>query len=253
MITANVAASLASAGKRTLVIDADLGLANLDVILGINPSHNLRDVLQGDLGIDDVLVQTQGGFELLPASSGIQEGTLLTPSLAESLNSIIHTLDKRYDAILFDAGAGIGEVVLYFANISDTVLLVVTPEPTSVMDAYATIKVLARRYGQTDISLVVNQANPENPIQSGMAVANHLRRVASQFLSKAETDPVRIGLLGAIPSDPTVARAINTQQLLVTMAPESPATCGIANLADSLKLQAAKPSSLRNRIPSLSK
>jgi len=236
IITANVAAALASSGKRTLVVDADLGLANLDVILGINPSHTFSDVMNGDVGIDDVLIRAPGGFELLPAGSGTPEGTTLSVPLAESLQSLLHVLQKRYDAILFDAGAGIGEVVLYFAKISDTVLLVVTPEPTSLVDAYATIKVLSRRYGRREFSLIVNQANPDNPARAGALVTNHLQRIASRFLSGEDSDPIRIRLVGSIPADPSVARAINQQRLLFESAPASPAFHGISNLAASLGL-----------------
>jgi flagellar biosynthesis protein FlhG len=134
VITANLAAALSSGGHRVLIVDADLGLANLDVILGIAPQFTIQDVLQGNQTLDKVLLSTKKGFDLLPAGSGLPEGTKLTPTLSKGLESLLSSLDHRYDVILFDAGAGIGDVVMFFANLADEILLVVTPEPTSLME-----------------------------------------------------------------------------------------------------------------------
>jgi len=240
VLTANLAASFAGAGKRTLVVDADLGLANIDVILGLSPAHSLQDVLNGDRSIEDALIQAPGGFELLPAGSGLQEGTILTPFLSESLKTLVDSLETRYEAIFFDAGAGIGEVPLFFASIADTVLLVVTPEATSLMDAYATIKVLAQRYGRREISLVVNQANPENPIKTGTTVKNHLQQIATRFLQREDPAPLRIHLAGSIPSDQLIVHAVSQQRLLVETSPQSPATHSITSMAESLSLLPTK-------------
>jgi flagellar biosynthesis protein FlhG len=240
VLTANLAASFASAGKRTLVVDADLGLANIDVILGLSPSYSLQDLLNGDRSIEEVLIQAPGGFELLPAGSGLQEGTILTPFLAEKLKTLVESLETQYDAIFFDAGAGIGEVPLFFASIADNVILVVTPEATSLMDAYATIKVLAQRYGRMEISLAVNQANPENPIKTGTTVKNHLQQIASRFLQGENPVPLRIQLVGSIPSDQVIVHAVNQQRLLAETSPQSPATHSITSMAESLSLLPSK-------------
>jgi len=234
VITANLAAALAARGSRTLVVDADLGLANLDVILGLNPSGTLQDVLSGDLPVEEILLSTRGGFDLLPAGSGTMEATLLTPALAESVQAMLEKLEPSYDAILFDAGAGIGEVVLFFARLADEILLVVTPEPTSLMDAYATVKVLALRFGCNNFRLVVNQTNPRNPEQSGSLVADRLQQVISRFLSNESSKPVRIHLAGVLPSDPAIGRAIARQKLLQETEPSAPALSHIRRLAESL-------------------
>ena len=118
VITANLAAAVAASGKSTLVFDADLGLANLDVILGINPKQTLYDVIRGTADVGSVIVQTAGGFDLLPAGSGLVEGTLLTAGMARAVEALLGRLDSDYDAIFFDAGAGIGEVVLFFARLA---------------------------------------------------------------------------------------------------------------------------------------
>jgi flagellar biosynthesis protein FlhG len=235
VITANLAAALVSAGDRTLVLDADLGLANLDVILGEHPSATLGDFLAGDRTIDDILIHTRAGFDLLPAGSGTFETTQLTPHLASKLESLLKSLDEQYDAILFDAGAGIGEIVLHFARIADEVVLVVTPEPTSMMDAYATVKVLAVRFGCRNFRLVVNHADPRRPEQSGMAVAAHLQQVVTRFLSSEEDVPVRLHLAGSLPVDPAVGRAVCRRRLIAEVEPEAPAACLIPRLAQSLR------------------
>ena len=230
MIAANLAAALAKAGRTVLVIDSDLGLANLDVMLGIQPSRTLHDVLQGVCPIEEALIRV-GGFEILPAGSGVFEATTLTASSQEHMQALLQTLDARYDILLFDAGAGIGEVVLFFARLADDVLLVVTPEPTSLTDAYATMKVLARQYGRTEVAVVANQVRNDSSETAGAAISMHLQRVVSKFLDTAGAAPLRLHLLGAIQNDPAVPRAIAGQQLLAIAAPDAPATRAIAAVA----------------------
>lgn len=235
VITANLAAALAGTGKRTLVFDADLGLANMDVLLGVNPSGTIQDVLNGRLTVEQAMVRTRSGFDLLPAGSATLESNVLTPLLADNLIGLLENIESRYDVILFDVGAGIGEAVLFFARLADEIVLIVTPEPTSMMDAYATVKVLALRHGCTDIRLIVNQADPLGPEQSGMRVANHLQRVVTKFLSEECGAPVRLHFAGSLPSDPAVARAIRNQQLLCETDPRNPVAQGIPRLAESLQ------------------
>jgi len=234
VLTANLAAALAASGKRTLVVDADLGLANLDIILGVNPRHTLMDVVRGTASASEVIMPTSGGFDLLPAGSGLVEGTMLTPSLAGTLEALLGSLDANYDLIFFDAGAGIGEVVLYFARLAHEILLVVTPEPTSIMDAYATIKIMARLYQKTEFGLIVNLGNPTHPAQTGSAVARHLQQVISKFLSAGGQATIRLNLIGSVPRDSAVPQAISRQQLLVQTDSHSPFTRSIYQLAAAL-------------------
>jgi flagellar biosynthesis protein FlhG len=234
VIAANLGAGLAAAGRRTLLIDADLGLANLDVILGLYPSHTLHDVLCGSCAVEDALLHAHGGFDLLPAGSGLQDDAALTAPMADSLERILATLDARYDAILFDAGAGIGDLVMFFARMADEILLVVTPEATSLMDAYATIKILSQRYGRLSFNLVVNRANPLNPLQTGNAVTTHLQRVVTKFLAGHGNGPVSVRLAGCVPNDPAVARALSHQCLLTDLDPKAPSAMSLARLAASV-------------------
>ncbi len=238
VIAANLGAGLAAAGQRTLVVDADLGLANLDVILGLYPARTLHDVLAGSCGVAEALVRARGGFDLLAAGSGLQEDTQLTGSMAEKLEAIVAELDGRYDVMIFDAGAGIGDLVLFFARLADELLLVVTPEATSLMDAYATLKVLVQRFGRREFRLIVNQANPTNPAHTGRVVTLHLQRVAERFLRAGGGRPVEIRLAGCIPSDPAVARAVSHQCLLSELDPEAPSSRSLANLAERVRLLA---------------
>ncbi len=231
VVTANLAASLSATGCKILVVDADLGLANMDVLLDIAPQFTIHDILHGTHSLDQVLLPTPKGFDLLPAGSGLPEGTVLTTALAEVIKSILHSLDSRYDVILFDAGAGVGDIVLFFANLAHEILLVATPEPTSLMDAYAAIKILNQVYGRSEFLLVVNQANPEGCSKTAAAVANHLQSVISKFLEPTSQNPVRIELVGSIPLDPAIAQATRQRQLLMEVSPQAPSVSLINHLA----------------------
>jgi flagellar biosynthesis protein FlhG len=238
VITANLAAALSSSGRRILVVDADLGLANLDVILDIEPRFTIHDAIHGARTLEEVLVKTAYGFDLIPAGSGLAEGTMLTQAFAETIETFLRSFEDRYDAILFDSGAGIGDVVLFFANLAHEILLVVTPEPTSLMDAYATIKILNQFHGRKEFLLVVNQADPECSSQIGAAIAARLQSVASTYLETGD-NPIRIELAGSIPIDPAIPYSVRQRQLLAETGPEAPSTYLLNHLADVLDTRIA--------------
>jgi flagellar biosynthesis protein FlhG len=233
VITANLAAALSLNGRRILVVDADLGLANLDIIMGLDPKFTIQDILSGARTLDEVVLRTNKGFDLLPAGSGLSEGAVLTTDLAEKMKSYLCVLECKYDMILFDGGAGIGDIVLFFANLAHEILMVVTPEPTSLTDCYATIKLLKKVHGRSEFLLLVNQANPGCPGQIGTSVASHLQRVISQFI-ESKGNEVNVHLIGSIPSDPAIPQSIQRRQLLAQYSPQAPATCLMNNLADTL-------------------
>src|SRR6218665_4003320 len=141
--SANLAAALTRQGLKVLVLDADLGLANLDVVLNLFPKITLHDVFTGKAQLEDAILPAPGGFSVLLAGSGLVEYSRLTPEVRDKLLEIIETVAPRFDRILIDTGAGISDVVLYAVSLAHEVLVVATPEPTSLTDAYATIKVLA--------------------------------------------------------------------------------------------------------------
>jgi flagellar biosynthesis protein FlhG len=234
VITANLAAALGASGRRVLVLDADLGLANLDIILGLDPKYTIQDIFHGKCRIEDALIKTPKGFDFLPAGSGLQGNTVLSTLLAERVENLLSELETLYDIILFDVGAGVGDVVLFFANLSDRILVVVTPEPTSIMDAYASIKVLNRQYERNEFLLIVNQAHPEHLDRIGNSVTNRLQSVISKFVDADRPPKVSIQLLGSLPQDPAIPRSVKNRQLLGETTPPAASVGYVNTLADSL-------------------
>ena len=220
-LSANLAAALARRGKRVLVLDADLGLANLDVVLNLHPKITLHDVFTGKVHLEDAILPAPGGFSVLLAGSGLVEYSRLTPEVREQLLRIIETLAPRFDHILLDTGAGISDVVLYAVSLADDVLVLATPEPTSMTDAYATIKVLATQQQRREIRLVVNQVGR---LGEGRAIRGQLQLVVDKFvaplLPEGSTAPV-LELIGEVPLDPGVREAVQQRRLLIETQPGS--------------------------------
>ena len=157
-LSANLAAALTRFGLKVLVLDADLGLANLDVVLNLYPKFTLHDVFAGKVGLDDAIVKAPGGFSVLLAGSGLVEYSRLTPEVRADFMKLMSDIVPRFDVVLLDTGAGISDVVLFALSLASEILLVATPEPTSLTDAYATIKVLAAQQQRQQVRLIVNQA-----------------------------------------------------------------------------------------------
>ena len=234
-LAANLAMALAGRGERVLVLDADLGLANLDVVLNLTPKITLHDVFTGKAALDDAVLQAPGGFSVLLAGSGLVEYSRLTAAVRQQLVDVIETLAPRYDRILLDTGAGISDVVLYALSLADEVLVVVTPEPTSMTDAYATIKVLALQEQQRrDLRVVVNQVSR---VGEGKAVRGQLQLVIDRFVAPqlaAGSAPVRLDLLGEVPTDPDVRESVRKRRLLLELAPGSAAARAVHLIAQRL-------------------
>ncbi len=157
----NLAISLAREGKRVLVFDADLGLCNLDVMLGLSPKYNINHVLRGEKQIEDVIVKGPEGIMVIPAASGISELTNLNAEQRLALTSSMEMLDKDVDIMIIDTGAGISNNVMFFNTAAQEIIVVVTPEPTSLTDAYALMKVLMKKHGEKSFKLLVNTARGE--------------------------------------------------------------------------------------------
>ena len=227
--SANLAAALARQGERVLVLDADLGLANLDVVLNLQPKITLHDVFTGKSTLDEAILAAPGGFSVVLAGSGLVEYSRLTPQVRDQLVEIIEQLAPRYDRILLDTGAGISDVVLHAISLADDVLVIATPEPTSMTDAYATIKVLATLQKRRHVRLVVNQVSAAG---EGRTIRNQLQLVVDRFVApqlKGEGDsvPLVLELLGEIPIDPLVREAVSKRSLLLAIAPGAPAAKAI--------------------------
>ncbi len=224
-IVANLAIALRRRGKRVIVIDADLGLANLDTLLGVNPRATLRHVLRGECALRDVLVEGPAGIQLVPAASGFEDLTQLTDTQRLLLLEQVDSLDGAFDVLLLDTGAGISSNVLFFAAAAHETMVVVTPEPTALTDAYALVKVLSTRYAEQRFTVLVNMARGEFEARRTFT---HLSRVAERFLH------VSLRWAGWVPFDAEVPEAVRRQRAVVELAPRAPVSLAFEALAERL-------------------
>jgi flagellar biosynthesis protein FlhG len=231
-VAANLAVALAQRGQRVCVLDADLGLANLDVVLGLSPTASLLHVLRGERSLAEVIVDGPAGIRVIPAASGFEEMTRLGPAERVRLLDEVDALDGAIDVLLIDTAAGISSNVLYFASAAAETLIVVTPEPTSLTDAYALMKVLSTRYGRREFLVAVNMAAGD---ADARRTFGQLARVTERFL--------RVGLeyQGYVPYDDAVARAVRHQLPVLLATPGTPASLALAGLGRRLLGRPAAP------------
>ena len=222
-LAVNLALALASS-HRVLLVDADLGLANVDVMLSLAPPVTVRHVLFEGRPIREAIIDSGYGFDVLPAASGIVELAQPDSEMKGVLELGLKELAQDYDLILFDTGAGISPVVLWFNCLSEYILVVFTPEPTSITDAYALIKVLFRDYGQKTFLLLANQANEKE----GEQYYAHLTRVINHYLGLSPR------YLGAIPKDLELERSVRLQKPLLAYKRDSKAAKAILQVAERL-------------------
>ena len=226
--SANLATALSRQGLKVLVLDADLGLANLDVVLNLYPKITLHDVFTGKAQLEEAILPAPGGFHVLLAGSGLVEYSRLTPEVREKLLEIFEAVKPRFDVLLIDTGAGISDVVLYAVSMAGEVVVVATPEPTSMTDAYATIKVLCAQQSREKMHLVVNQvARPGD----GRTICQQLQQVVDRFVVSPTGVVPKLQFLGDIPFDPSVREAVRKRQLLLELHPGSPAALGVNQVA----------------------
>ena len=230
-VSANLAAALTRQGLKVLVLDADLGLANLDVVLNLYPKITLHDVFTGKADLEEAILPAPGGFSVLLAGSGLVEYSRLTPEVRDQLHNIIEAVKPRFDVLLIDTGAGISDVVLYAVSLAHEVIVVATPEPTSMTDAYATIKVLSSQQGRDSLNMVVNQVSRSG---DGRAICNQLQQVIERFVQSAAGQAPKLNFLGDVPLDSSVREAVQKRQLLLELHPGSAASQGIVQVATRL-------------------
>jgi flagellar biosynthesis protein FlhG len=224
-IVANIGFSLGKSGKKVLILDADLGLGNLDILLGITPKYNLSHVLSGEKKVNEIIVNGPGNSKILPASSGVQELTRLSVSHRAVLSKELENIIDSFDITLIDTAAGISSNVLYFNLSAQEIIVVVTPEPTSITDAYALMKVLSIRYMEKHFKLIVNSANSS---QEADEVHRQLNLVTSRFLN------ISIEYIGYILMDKNIKEFIRKQKVISQWAPYTPASIGFAVLAEKI-------------------
>lgn len=227
-VSANLAAACAQRGEKVLVLDADLGLANLDVVLNLVPKITLHHVFTGEHTLAEATLPAPGGFSVLLAGSGMVEYSRLTPEVRDKLIEVVDTVKPLYDRVILDTGAGISDVVLYTVSLADEVLVVATPEPTSLTDAYATIKVLATTQGRRHIRLLANQAGRPG---EGRGICKQLQLVVDRYVSPGLDAALQLEFMGEVPTDPSVRDAVLRRELLLEAFPGSAAAQAIVALA----------------------
>lgn len=230
-IVTNLAVALARQGVRVLVLDGDLGLANVDLLLGIAPQYDLQDVILGDRRIEDVVLEGPDGIRVIPASSGVEELANLDEYRTECMLRSLSSLEEDVDMILIDAPSGIGSHAISLSQAADQIIVVTTPEPTSFSDAYAMIKVLSQRPLKCTPCLLVNQANSE---EEALEVARRVQSVSKRFLN------LDVEYWGFILADESVHKAVVRQEPFLSMYPYSPASSCIHQLARRVLGQSPK-------------
>ncbi|MFZ5861424.1 MAG: MinD/ParA family protein [Nitrospirota bacterium] len=221
-VVANLAVALADLGRRVLVLDADLGLGNVDVLLGLSSRDTVEDVFDGRKTLAEVVTDGPRGVRILPAGSGWTGPRDPSSAQIHALLDQIERTDDGPDVVLIDTGAGISSNVLAFNAAARAIVVVATPDPASLTDAYALMKVLRARHGEHRFSLVVNMARSEHEAHE---TARTLREVAGRFLG------VTVEYLGAIPDDAALRKAVGRQRAVVDVSPHAPSSLAFLSLA----------------------
>lgn len=224
-VVAGLAQALAQQGQRVVVMDADFGLANLDILLGLTPKYTLEHVLRGEKVLEEILVESPFGVRIIPASSGIQELTRLDTASELRLVQGLQRVAETADWLLIDTAAGIHDSVLKLLMAAQEVVLVTTPEPTSLVDAYAMVKVLHLREASKPLWLLVNNGQS---LEEAQETIDQLQAATERFLGK------QVRVLGMIPADPHVLQAVRQQKGVVDLFPKSPAAQTFRALAGHL-------------------
>jgi flagellar biosynthesis protein FlhG len=223
-VVANTATVLARLGKKVLIIDADLGLANIDIVFGLNPTYNLNHFFNGQRSLEEIMVEGPHGIRILPAGSGVQQATRLETEQKLRFMEELDALHDHFDVVLIDTEAGISENVTYFSVAAQDIVVVTSPDPTAITDAYALMKLLSTRYDQKRFSLIVNSVSN---VAEGLDIFQKLTTVATRYLA------ISIDYLGCIPLDKRLRESIRRQQPIVELYPTSKASAAFQSFASS--------------------
>ncbi|MEW5956487.1 MAG: MinD/ParA family protein [Chloroflexota bacterium] len=224
-LTVNLGLSLARRGLRVAILDADLGTANVDIVMGLQPRYHLQHVVTGQKSLSEIIIKGPFNLQIIPGASGLPDLADLPEPQREMLLRTLLVLDGAVDLLLIDTGAGVGRNVLQFILAAGELVLVTTPEPTSITDAYALIKVLANYQSPVSTKLVVNNVDHR---AEGELTGRKLAVVVKQFLGR------QVELLGTLPHDKSVIEAVKAQRPLLQSFPRSPAAQAIEELAERL-------------------
>ncbi|MET0550287.1 MAG: P-loop NTPase [Xanthomonas sp.] len=222
-ISVNLSMALADMGKRTLLLDADLGLANVDVLLGLTPKFTVADLVAGRCTLEEVLIDMPNGLMVVPAASGRRYMAELPPAQHVGLVNVFSELQRELDVMIVDTAAGITDSVLTFCQAAQDAVVVVCDEPASITDAYALIKVLSRERGVDRVQIVANMVRDLN---EGRLLYDKLSRVCEKFLGD-----VSLNYLGCVPQDDWLRLSVQRQQPVVKAYPSSPSAQAICEIA----------------------
>ncbi|HKK33486.1 MAG TPA: MinD/ParA family protein [Desulfomicrobiaceae bacterium] len=226
-VVTNVALSLARAGKRVLILDADLGLANIDVSFGLTPRYTLADFFSSSRELSEILIDGPSGLRILPAGSGEQSLTSLDSPQRMRFVQALQELDEEFDIILIDTEAGISRNVTYFNSAAQDIVIVTTGDPTAITDAYALMKLLSAEYGEKNFYLVVNHVASRD---EGLEVYQKLTMISNRFLD------IAVDYLGCIPEDRKMVECLRRQRAIVEEYPEEETSRIFGELAEDLLL-----------------
>ncbi|BCA79128.1 MinD/ParA family protein [Desulfuromonas sp. AOP6] len=224
-VVSNMAVSLARLGKKVLIIDADLGLANVDVVFGLAPRYNLNHFFAGEQSLQDIMVEGPAGIHILPAGSGVQRFTRLDSTQKMRFMEDLDNLHGEFDIVLIDTEAGISENVTYFNVAAQDILVVTTPEPTAITDAYALMKLLSIQYHEKRFNLIVNSVRNND---EALDVYRKLTMVSGRYLD------ISIDFLGGIPFDRRMHEAVRRQRVMVELFPTTKVSAAFESLAGQL-------------------
>ena len=221
-VSINLAVSMAHEGKQVMVMDADLGLANIDVMLGLHPQYNLSHVISGERTLEEIIVPGPSGVMVVPASSGTQNMAELTPLQHAGVVQAFSELNHDVDVLIVDTAAGINDSVVSFTRAAQEVIVVVCDEPTSITDAYAMIKLLNKEYGLQRFRVLSNMVHS---MQEGRDLFLKMVKVTDRFLD------VTLDFMGSVPYDEYLRKALQKQKAVVDAYPRSKAAMAFKNLA----------------------
>ena len=227
-VVAGLAMTLAQMGQRVVVLDADFGLANLDILLGLTPEWTLEHVLRGEKVMEEILLEGPFGIKIIPASSGIQELTRLDASAELRLVQGLQRISQSNDWLLIDTAAGIHDSVIKLLMAAQEVLLVTTPEPTALVDCYAMVKVVHLRDSNKPLWLLVNNAQNQEEAEETI---EQLQAATLRFLNR------ELKVLGMLPSDPFILQSVRQQRCVVDLYPQAPASRAFINVARQLQVK----------------
>ena len=224
-VSVNLSLALAQLQQRVMLLDADLGLANIDVLLGIRAKKTIADVLAGECSLRDILVNGPGGIRIVPAASGVQRMAALTPQQHGALIQGFSALGDQLDVLVIDTAAGISDTVVSFVSAAQEIVVVVCDEPSSITDAYALIKLLNKEHRVNRIRVIANMVHS---VKEGQLLFNKLTDVCERFLD------ISMQYIGAIPADENVRKAVQRQKPVLEYAPRCKASQAFKQIASKV-------------------